>query len=74
MHHNNLALDSIALINEIVASNNFSNLSDLDKEKFIANRAHLILSLNNTTQDELDNETIEKVQQCLNSVKNYDQS
>ena len=72
MHHNKLALDSIDLIYLIIDTNsNFADLSAFDLARYWANRNHLIYSLNNETQEKLDQDTIEKIQQCLNNTKNY---
>ena len=72
MNQNNLALDSIDLIYSIIeTSSNFSDLSAFDQARYLANRNHLIYSLNNETQEKIDQDTIEKIQQCLNNTKNY---
>lgn len=67
--------DSIDLLNQFINSNiKYNDLLEEDRARVLYNRDHLIISLNNSTNDNLSDQDINAIQVCLNKVKVFIQN
>lgn len=71
--HDELILDSINFIENIIDVKfpNIENLPALQREYLVANKDHLIFSLNNETSESLTADLTDKIQACLFKVNSY---
>jgi hypothetical protein len=68
----NIIYDSVNLLNNFILNNvKYKDLTEEDKSIILLNRDHLIISLNNPTNQYLSSEDIMTVQLTLNKVKNF---